>query len=711
MALPMDTLGSMQRLTATPPPAPLAMPEQSFKTRGLPAHDFQRPRLSTMAARATLIIVTLGLAAFGVSEMYAVAKVGGMAFLEWGLLAVFAVAFAWIGFSAANALASLFAPRGKSEDIYADGGLTAIVMPVYNEDPREVFSALAAMVTDLPERLRTRFEVFIISDTTNAETWIAEERALSILRAKCGPTKVWYRRRRDNTHRKAGNVADFVRRWGGRYEHMIMLDADSLMTGDCLARLRAAMIADPRAGIIQTSPSLIGATTPYARAQQFANTVTGPVVSKGIAAWQGEDGNYWGHNAIIRVAAFASAAGLPDLPGKPPFGGTILSHDFVEAALIRRAGWTVTMRPDITGSYEGAPTDLFGVIKRDRRWAQGNLQHARLVGANGFATCSRLHFVIGILAYVMSPVWLLMLLTGVALSVQATLIRPEYFPTSFSLFPTWPAFDTERMVTLFIISLGVLLLPKVIAMVQALFDARLRKGCGGPLGVVGSSFLELLISTLIAPIMMIAQTGIVLSILLGRAVGWLPQARQGQSICWRAAFMFHSVHIACGVALALIALAHSPTLAAWMSPTLFALILAAPISKLCGSFTLGRRMRRMNAMVTPQESAPPEVLLMAQREADAFPEALPSDALITLAEDPTLCDAHLGALEPEQRGRGHFDPTRALTQAKVGEAQTLEELASWLAPQERMALISDLGLLGSALKLGKGRRNMEASAA
>ncbi len=267
------------------------------------------------------------------------------------------------------------------------------------------------------------------------------------------------------------------------------------------------------------------------------------------------------------------------------------------------------------------------------------------------------------------------------------------------------------MVTLFIISLGVLLLPKFIAMVNGLLDRDLRRGCGGPLGVVGSSLLELVISTLIAPIMMIAQTGIVASILLGRAVGWLPQARSGSSVSWLAATQFHMVHVVSGLALGLTALLHSPTLAAWMSPTLFALIFAVPISKACGSFTLGRKLRRGHALVTPQESTPPDVLRMSRREAHAFPASLPSDALILLAEDQTLCDAHLGALEPEQRGRGTFDTTRALAAAKLGEAQSLEELASWLAPAERLTLLSDTGLLGNALELAKRRSAMGAKAA
>ncbi|MEO1105240.1 MAG: glucans biosynthesis glucosyltransferase MdoH, partial [Pseudomonadota bacterium] len=441
------------------------------------------------------------------------------------------------------------------------------------------FSALAAIVQDLPQESRDDFEVFILSDTTDPEKWIAEEAALGTLRSICGDVPVWYRRRCNNLHRKAGNVGEFVRRWGARYDHMVVLDADSLMSGACLVALREAMVAAPEAGIIQTAPVLVGAVTPFARAQAFANAIAGPTVAKGVAAWQGEDGNYWGHNAIIRMRAFAAAAGLPELSGPPPFGGTILSHDFVEAALIRRAGYTVTLRADIEGSYEGAPADLFGIIKRDRRWAQGNLQHARLLPTAGLALASRVHLAMGILAYAMSPVWLVLILIGVALSVQATLVRPEYFPDAFSLFPTWPVFDVVRMVQLFGVALLILLTPKLVALGRALADPAVRKSAGGGLRLVEGSLTELAISTLIAPIMMIAQTGIVLSILCGRAVGWTPQVRSGQAVPIVAALRFHAIHIATGLALAVVALLHSLTLAAWMSPTLIALVLAAPISK------------------------------------------------------------------------------------------------------------------------------------
>ncbi|WMS44982.1 glucans biosynthesis glucosyltransferase MdoH [Acuticoccus sp. MNP-M23] len=685
----------MDRLDFAPPPAPRDMPEQAlFGTP--PAARFRRSvSVRTMAARTTMATITVATTIFASNEMRVAASPGGVTFLEWVLVAIFTVAFAWIAFSAANALVGLLFPfrPAKARTPGDTGGVrTAIVMPIYNEDPRTVFAALAAMARDLPPSTAEAFEIFILSDTTDPEVWVAEEGGLETLRALCGPVPVWYRRRSDNSHRKAGNVGDFVRRWGDRYGHMVVLDADSVMTGACLAGLREAMLADPQSGIIQTSPVLIGAVTPFARAQQFANTVAGPTVGDGVAAWQGEDGNYWGHNAIIRMEAFAAAAGLPSLPGAPPFGGTILSHDFVEAALIRRAGYSVTLRSDLTGSYEGAPSDLFGVIKRDRRWAQGNLQHSRIIGASGLALANRVHFAIGILAYLMSPIWLALILVGVVLSIQATLVRPEYFPTAFALFPTWPVFDSARLLQLFMVSLAVLLLPKAVALVRALFIREIRRGCGGGAHLAESMLVELLVSTLIAPIMMIAQTSIVLSVVFGRAVGWTPQAREGQSVPWLAAIKFHAYHMLAGLSLALIALLHSPTLAAWMSPTLIALILAVPISKGAGSARLGAWFKRFTILTTPQERTPANAVIEAEALRDRF-MVQPPNAVLALAGDAALFAAHRRALSEPARGRGAVDAPTALATVKLDEANSLEELAEWLDPAERMGILSSGPLL------------------
>ncbi|XWN32804.1 MAG: glucans biosynthesis glucosyltransferase MdoH [Devosia sp.] len=697
----------MDRLRPTPPHQPLAMPPQRVAWRnGPPLAPLRSGRdgFRVALARTLLVALTVCATVFAVSEMLAAVAVGGVTALEWALVSVFAVAFAWIAFSAANAVVGMIVrQRAPAQPAQAPEGTgpTALVMPVYNEDPAHTFSALAAMGEDIDPSRRGDFEVFILSDTTDPEIWIAEERAVQRLRETL-PMPVWYRRRRYNVDRKAGNVADFVRRWGDRYAHMVVLDADSLMSGPCLAALRDHMAADAGAGIIQTAPVLIGAETPFARAQQHANGFVGPVVAGGLAAWQGASGNYWGHNAIIRLDAFAEAAGLPHLDGAPPFGGSILSHDFVEAALIRRAGWSVKMLPDLKGSYEGAPTDIFGVVVRDRRWAQGNLQHARLMGVRGLATVSRIHLAIGILAYVMSPMWLALILVGVALSVQATFIRPEYFAEGFALFPTWPAFDSERMIALFALSLVVLLVPKGIGLVRALALKKVRRSAGGAPRVLAGAFAELVASTLVAPIMMLTQSAIVASILLGRAVGWTPQARSAGGVDPAAAVRFCLPHMALGAGLGAIAFVHSPTLAAWMSPTLVALVLSVPIVMAAGSSRLGQTRMVRWLLGAPQSRILPQVAARQAALLQRFTAPSEGDALLALAQDRSLLTHHLSALESPSRPRGAVDAPTAIAAAKLEEAGNLGELTHWLSREERAALLAERRLLLAALELGEG---------
>src|ERR1700730_7458023 len=348
------------------------------------------------------------------------------------------------------------------------------------------------------------FEIVILSDSTNADAWIRETLSVDVLRTTLLPIKaVWDRRRWQNVARKAGNLEDFVTRWGGRYDHMIVLDADSLIDAPTLQRLVRAMQTDPHLGILQTAPQLIGATTFFGRLQQYAACVYGPVITRGLSAWSGDSSNYWGHNAIIRMAAFAQNCGLPKLSGRKPFGGFVLSHDFVEAALMRRVGWKVRMMTDCVGSWEESPPSLIDVAVRDRRWAQGNLQHMKIVGATGLSFISRMHLGVGIMSYLSSPLWLVMLGIGFALAVQSHLIRPEYFNHDFQLFPTWPRFDVALMMALFWFSMVVLLIPMMIGLVRALLSKRVRRGAGGIIGVAASFLVEPILSALYAPILMI----------------------------------------------------------------------------------------------------------------------------------------------------------------------------------------------------------------
>ena len=187
-----------------------------------------------------------------------------------------------------------------------------------------------------------------------------------------------------------------MHRFGGPYEQMIVLDADSLMTGDTLVRLVAAMESNPRVGLIQTFPVMVNATTPFARVQQFAGRLYGPLIAYGLAWWHGARQQLLGTQRRHSHARFRGIRGLPVLSGPRPIGGHILSHDFVEAALMRRAGWAVLMAPALGGSYEECPPSLTEYAARDRRWCQGNLQHAGVLPARGLHWVTRLHLATGI---------------------------------------------------------------------------------------------------------------------------------------------------------------------------------------------------------------------------------------------------------------------------------------------------------------------------
>ncbi len=354
-------------------------------------------------------------------------------------------------------------------------------MPTYNEQPARVMAGLQAIDELLREvGANDAFDVFILSDTTDPEIWIAEEAGFLVLRERTGgERRIFYRRRANNTARKSGNIAEWVRRFGAAYPQFLILDADSLMTGETLVRLVGAMERHTDVGLIQTLPIITGATTLFARMQQFAGRVYGPLIAHGIAWWHGAEGNYWGHNALIRTHAFAGQAGLPELHGRKPFGGPIMSHDFVEAALMRRGGWAVHMVPGVRGSYEEVPPTLTDLAVRDRRWCQGNLQHAAVLPTRGLYAISRLHLLTGIGSYITAPLWLLFILTGILIAVQARFVQPNYFPAGKSLFPQWPVIDPVRAMWMFVGTMGLLLVPKLLGCIAILLRGHERRGFGG----------------------------------------------------------------------------------------------------------------------------------------------------------------------------------------------------------------------------------------
>jgi membrane glycosyltransferase len=690
-----------------PTEARLGMPSQDL--------DYAPPRLpmdpvpaAVWFARIILVTVSLGITIYGVYQMLQVVRFASMTFLQGLMIFFFGVSLAWIAFSAGSVIAGASKRRDPRPDPAMGLGetLTALVMPIYNEDPTRTTAALQGMGEALQNIGANRaFEIVVLSDSTDADAWVRETAAVERLRrALAGAIPVWYRRRWRNVARKSGNVEDFVARWGGRYDHMIVLDADSLIDAPTLARLAQMMHADPGLGILQTAPQLIGARTLFGRLQQFAACAYGPVISRGLAAWSGDSANYWGHNAIIRVQAFAQSCGLPQLEGRKPFGGHVLSHDFVEAALMRRAGWKVRMTTDCGGSWEESPPSLIDVAVRDRRWAQGNLQHMKIIGASGLSFASRMHLGIGIMSYLSSPLWLVMLCIGFALAIQSHLIRPEYFNHDFQMFPTWPRFNVELMMALFWFSMVILLVPKCLGLVRALLSQRLRRGGGGVIGLCASFLLEVVLSALYAPVLMLSQSRHVFEIFMGRDSGWNPQRRDDGGTSWGEALRYHMRDTVIAAMTAAILWFLSPPLLAWVSPALLGLLIAIPLSRASGSRAIGGALSKLGLLRTPEEVDLP-ALVRRRAELVAQARALPEDGLRYLARNREARLAHVeGNLPRPADPPGQPDPNAFTARQKLLDAHSLEEALGWLTRVERVEVAASEQLLNLLSQLPDAQR-------
>ncbi|MEC9433601.1 MAG: glucans biosynthesis glucosyltransferase MdoH [Pseudomonadota bacterium] len=687
-----------------PQEARLRMAPQDLR-RIPPRGRFARPEARVLAARTISLGGALALTWIGADQMMRAFASDQISALQMALRFLFVLTFGWIACPAGAAAAGLLlTPRPPKLDRAAPlSARTAIVMPVYNEDAAEVMGALAAMGKGLATLGHAdAFEIFVISDTRDADAWARETTAFAALRETLGDPAsggmaAWYRRREKNTGRKAGNVQDFVERWGGRYDFMLVLDADSLMLPETIVEMVRRMQAAPQLGLLQSTPALTGAETPFARLQEFAGGLYGPVVARGVSAWQGNDGNFWGHNAVIRVKAFAESAGLPELPGRKPFGGHVMSHDFVEAALMRRAGWQVRMDPDLEGSWEGLPQSLAAFSVRDRRWAQGNLQHAAVIGARGLRWPNRLHMAIGIGSYLASPVWLLMLLVGLAITVQASWYRPEYFPATFQLFPSWPRFDAIRMTWLFVGAMGVLLLPKIIGLGRALAVGSIRRRFGGGLRIVAGAVVELLLSALVAPVMMLMQSRHVVDILSGRDSGWAPQTRDGVAPPWREALADHAGHVIAGLLLAAALLVTQPEVLVWLSPVVAGLLCAPLLARYGSDPAVGAGFARLGLLDTPEGRAPHPLWAEAARAAARIRRD-GAEGLAELAGSPLLAEAHMAALAGPAPDAATDEPRHlaALTaRAKIEAAKDSAQAVAWLTAPEKVELAARPDLLAA----------------
>jgi membrane glycosyltransferase len=653
--------------------------------------------------RALLLILVLIPSIIASGFMVNVIPHGGSTWLGAAIVVFFGALFGWISIGFWTALLGFytlvgrpdrFAITHRKEDhdgAFAPGGRTAIVMPICAEPVDRVFAGLQAIYESL-ERTGTlqHFDFFVLSDSSNPATWVKEEEAwLGWCRALNRFDKVFYRRRRVRLKRKSGNVADFCRRWGRRYRYMIMLDADSVMAGETLVALVRLMEKHPDAGMIQTAPSAVNRRSLFARVQQFASRVYGPMFAAGLHFWQLGDGQYWGHNTIIRVAPFMALCGLPRLPGKPPLGGEIMSHDFVEAALMGRAGWALWLAFDLPGSYEETPSTLLEEMNRDRRWCQGNLQHLRILPTEGLFGAHRALFINGVLSYVSALLWFCFLTLSTAQAIRDVLVEPNYFPSGPSLFPDWPVWRPNWAIALMAVTGMILFLPKILSVIM-LVMRREARAYGGAAKLTLSVLFEILLSSLFAPIRMLFHSKFVVQNLLGRTVSWGSPTREDSETGWWEAIRYHGLDTLFATVWGTALYWLNPHYFWWVTPIIGGLILSIPISVLASRVRLGDRMRAWGLFRIPEESAPPtelrdldQNLNAAEQEAARVPPA-ERDGFVRAVVDPYINALHRALLAKK---RSLKSTIRAARQALVERALT--EGPAALTVRERRIVLSD----------------------
>ncbi|MGL4193848.1 MAG: glucans biosynthesis glucosyltransferase MdoH [Edwardsiella piscicida] len=615
--------------------------------------------------------------------------------LQFGILILFAILFCWVsaGFwTALMGFLQLLIGRDKysiSASTVGDEPIdpahrTALIMPICNEDVSRVFAGLRATYESVVATGQlAHFDVFILSDSSDPDICVAEQKAwMELCQEVDGAGHIFYRRRRRRVKRKSGNIDDFCRRWGGNYSYMVILDADSVMSGECLTGLVRLMEANPTAGIIQTAPKATGMDTLYARIQQFATRVYGPLFTAGLHFWQLGESHYWGHNAIIRVKPFIEHCALAPLPGSGTFAGSILSHDFVEAALMRRAGWGVWIAYDLPGSYEELPPNLLDELKRDRRWCQGNLMNFRLFFVKGMHPVHRAVFLTGVMSYLSAPLWFLFLMLSTALQVVHTLMEPQYFLQPRQLFPVWPQWRPELAIALFSTTLVLLFLPKLLSVV--LIWAKGSRQFGGPLRLLASMLLEMLFSVLLAPVRMIFHTVFVVSAFLGWSITWQSPQRDDDATPWSEAFRRHGSQMLLGLVWAGGMAVLDLRFLWWLSPIVVSLILSPFVSVITSRRTLGLQCKRAKLFLIPEEYQPPVEMAATERYVALNHQRLLDDGFMHALLDPLYNALACGMATARHRNHPLIARDR---DARVAHA--LAESPRTLGKAERLTLLSD----------------------
>ena len=615
---------------------------------------------------------------------------GGLAleWEDWVCVAVFPLLFSQIAIGFVLALFGVFyrmrgcdrhhVMRGKwrEQEESIPLAATAIVVPVYNEDVGRVSRGIANMWRSLEKTGQLEnFDFYICSDSTDADHWIEEECAwLSLCQQLNAFGQIFYRKRRHRINGKSGNVADFCRRWGKRYRYMIVMDADSIMAGPTLVRLVRAMEANPTAGIIQTVPYMVLGQSLFRRILQFSSQIYGGIFSQGLSLAQMASGSYWGHNAIIRVAPFIEYCGLPHLPVPEPSKRHVLSHDTVEAALMRRAGYGVWIAYDEPGSWEEGPPNLSDMLVRDRRWCAGNLQHFWFLFARGIELGSRLQIWIGLMGYLASPLWLIFLVAG---SFGA------YFRMRFLMLSDpeeLSAMSGSHSGWLVALTLTLLFLPRVLGILTSLPRA---KKFGGAVRLVFSALLENVLSCLLAPVLMMFHSFFVLTILSGWQIKWNPQNRSDTGLTFGHCLKLYGWLTLLGLGTAWAAFTLLGNLAPWLLPIFAGWVLAPVIAWLTSGRDLGLKFHSAGLFVTPEElQPPPELLGLGEDEAPKNTSPLWPQALLS----PYVQAVHLSLVRQGTAGSSDEAPSQSFANMRE---RLMREGPQALNAQEKVRLLWD----------------------
>ena len=429
-----------------------------------------------------------------------------------------------------------------------------------------------------------RFTLWLLSDTADPAAAAAEEVAIAAFRSRAGSIPVHYRRRAENTGFKAGNVMEFLEHHAGGAELMLCLDADSEMTAAAVLRLVACMEADPQIAILQQLIVGRPATAAFPRLFQFGMRAGMRSWATGQAWWQGPEGPYWGHNAVIRIEPFRRHCRLETLPDGRP----ILSHDQVEAVRLHAAGWKVCCLPVEEGSMEGNPPALPEFMARDLRWAAGNMQYWDLLRLPGQTWMGRWQLLQAILLFLGAPLWTGVLVFG---ALNAATGGGAATPAGWLLAllaATWTMLHA----------------PKLAGYAQVLLRPRIAAGYGGRPAFLRGALAEIGFTTLLDPISVFNKAIFLLALPFGgRRAGWAPQNRADRGVAWPDAARLLWPHTAFGVAVFGLLAAAAPGALAWALPFASGLLLAIPFCVVTAAPAVSGALRDRRLAATPEELA------------------------------------------------------------------------------------------------------------